>query len=111
MIVSNVIQYNWEDVFRTIEPPFEDGERFLDSVLKKAKESSYEDSYWAEYCLRKWIGENTNSEPKPENSFLHTVHKALLDLEAMDLAEKLYRDFPVLKLKQGEILGKSSRAK
>ncbi|XP_065846063.1 neural cell adhesion molecule 2-like isoform X2 [Oscarella lobularis] len=99
-IVSNIIQYNWDNVFRMIDPPFQDGERFLDSVLKKAKESSHKDSYWAEYCLREWIGENTNSEPKPESSFLHAVHNALLDLEAMDLAEKLYKDFSFLKPNQ-----------
>ncbi|XP_065841340.1 uncharacterized protein [Oscarella lobularis] len=99
-IVSNVICYNWKDVFRVIEPSLQDGIRFLESVVEEAKNSRRPGSYWADYCLRKWIGENTNSDPKPESSFLHTVHKALLVLEEMDLVEKLYMDFPVLKPNQ-----------
>ena len=69
--MSSTISDNWIDFFRAIEPPFQGGEAFIQSVVqwnwKRGKDSC------AAYCLKLWIKEH------PNDNFLQVVFNTIVD--------------------------------
>ena len=90
--VAEIIRNEWRNTFRAIEPPFRDGEYFIQKVQAEERSDGDDDSdiRSAVRCLKRWTEEN------PNECFLEAVLDAANAAEVgQDLVDQLY-DFKSL---------------
>ena len=90
--MSNIISDVWIDFFRVIDPPFQGGETFIQSIVQWNQKRGKD--FCAAYGLNVWIKEN------PNENFLQVVFNTIVDgLHDSKLVIRLLKNRKLKRLK------------